>query len=55
MWDGESRCYENNVCRRRFTHLFLLDDCAIFGEDIVFVLGSYDNFSLCFTFFLPVL
>ena len=40
----ESRCYENTVCTRRLTYLFLLDDGAIFGEDIVFVLGSYDHF-----------
>ena len=31
----ESRCYENNVCTRRLTHLFLLDDGVIFGENIV--------------------
>ena len=39
----ESRCYENNVCTRRLTHLFLLDDGGvIFGENLVFVLGSHD-------------
>ena len=40
----ETRCYENNVCTRRRTHLFLLDDGVIFGENIVFVFGSYGHF-----------
>ena len=40
----ESRCYENKVCTRRLTHLFLLDDGVNSGENIVFVLGSYDHF-----------
>ena len=46
----ESRCYENNVCTRRLTNLFLFDDDVTLGENIVFVLGSRDPFSLCFTF-----
>ena len=45
----ESRCYENNVCTCGLTHQFLLDDCVIFGENIMFVLGFFDLF-LCFTF-----
>ena len=39
----ESRCYENNVCTRRLTHLFLLDDFFL-GETKVLVLGSLDQF-----------
>ena len=41
---------KNNVCICRLTHQFLLDDCVISGENIVFVLGSGDHFSLCFSF-----
>ena len=40
----KSRCYENNVCTCGLTHLRLLDDGVIFGENITFVLGSYDHF-----------
>ena len=47
----ESRCSENNVCTRRLTHPLLLDDGVIFGENIVFVLGSCDHFFQCFAFF----
>ena len=39
-----SRCYENNVCTCGLTHPFLLDDGVIFGENITFVLFSYDHF-----------
>ena len=45
------RCYENNVCTCRLTHLLLMDDGVISDENITFVLGSYDHFSQCFTFF----
>ena len=43
-WFQESRCYVNKVCARRHTHPFLLDDGVIFGENIVFVCGSYVHF-----------
>ena len=50
----EPRCYENNVCTCRPTHLFLLDDGVTFGEDMMFVLGSYDHF-LSVSYFSPAL
>ena len=50
----ESRCFENNVCICRLTHLFLMDDGVTLGENIVFVLGSYDHFSV-FHLFIPAL
>ena len=40
----KSRCYENNVCTCGLTHLFLLDDGVIFGENITFVLDSCVHF-----------
>ena len=36
------------------THINLLDDDVTVGENIVFVLGSFDNFSV-FHLFLPAL
>ena len=49
-----SRCCQNNVCTRKLTHLFLTDDGVTFGENIVFVSGSFDHFSQCFTFFFKL-
>ena len=50
----EPRCYANNVCTCRPTHLFFLDDGVTFGENMMFVLGSYDHFSV-FHLFSPAL
>ena len=41
----ESRCYGNNVCTRRLTHLFIHED-----HDIVHVHGCEIHFSQCLTF-----
>ena len=49
-----SRCYQHDVCTRKLTHLFLTGDGVTVGENIVFVLGSYDHFSQCFTFFFKL-
>ena len=50
----DSRCYENDVCINRLTNQFLLDNGVTLGENIVFVLGYYDYFSV-FHLLIPAL
>ena len=44
VWAWRSECYENNVCSHRLVHSISLASDVDFGENIVSVLGSYDNF-----------
>ena len=43
------------VCTCRFTNILLSNDSVIFGEDIVFVFGSYDHSVSVSPFFLQAL
>ena len=41
----KQRSYDNNVCSRRYMHSMSLASDVNVGENIMFVLGSYDHFS----------
>ena len=51
VWAWRTECYENNVYSRRLVHSLSLASDVDFGENIVSVLGPYDNFSFSVSLF----